>query len=229
MIGMILLVLAALFFYGVEVMQKRVEIRVVEASSAKDLVEHCVGIVGQDALLVIGRHGGFAELDGEYFERLNTSYLFDEGANQVPDVGTVEEELSTYIEQHLGACIDEFEVLRGKGITVTEQAQPKIATTLAEQEVQFAIDYPVEEHKGGLTTTPAFVPVRKAVRLKHILELADALVESEKGNDGLFDLDVPCALHVTHFPLDKTLVTVIADPGYLIAEQPYRFVFAHRR
>lgn len=229
MIGMILLVFAALFFYATELVQKRVEVRVVEASSTKELVEHCLGVVAEDALLVIGRQGGVARLTGSYFEPLNTSYLFDEGENKVPDTDAVAQELSDYSEEHLGLCIDGFKVLEKKGITAVEKGPLKVTTLIAEKDVRFSIDWQLEERKGGVVTTPEFVPAQKAVRLKEILQLASDLVESEQTNEGLFDLDVPCNLDVLHFPLEKTLVTIITDQQFLIQNKPYRFVFAHRR
>ena len=229
MIGMILLVMSALFFYATELSQKRVGITVVEASDAKELVEHCLNAVADDALLVIGRHGGFARLPVTYFEPLNATYLFDDGQNNALDADAVAQQLADYTEQHLNACVNDFLILQDKGIMVVEKSPPKVTVTLAERDVRFAIDYAVEEQKGGMKTVPSFVPAQKAVRLKHTAQLAHDLVESEKNNNGQFDLDAPCELDVTHFPIDKTLITIITDNNFLIQNKPYRFVFAHKR
>ena len=191
--------------------------------------EHCLGIVAEDALIVVGRQGGVARLIDPHFEPLNTSYLFDQGENKVPDSNAVEQELSAYVEQHIGSCVDNFKTLETKGITVVEKALPKVTATIALKDVRFAIDYDVEEHKGDMNTKPEFVPAQKAVRLGEILRLAGDMVTSEKNNNGLFDLDVLCGLDVTHFPYEKALITVISDPNFLIQNQPFRFVFAHRR
>lgn len=229
MIGILLIVFAGLFFYASDLMHSRVQVRAVEASSAKDLVEHCLGVVAEDALIVVGRQGGVARLQSPFFELLNTSYLFDQGENNVPDSNAVEQALASYIEQHIGNCVDNFKTLEKKGITVVEKALPKVTTTIAMKDVRFAIDYDIEEHKGDMTTKPEFVPAQKAVRLGEILRLAGDLVQSEKSNNGLFDLDVSCTLDVIHFPYEKTLITIITDPHFLIQNQPFRFVFAHRR
>jgi hypothetical protein len=229
MIGMILLVFAALFFYAAELVQKRSDIRVVEASSAKELVEYCLGVIAEDALIVTGRQGGFAKLPLQYFEPLNTTYLFDEGQNEVPDVPTVQQELANYIDDHIGNCVNDFAVLADKGIVVNELGQPKSSVLIAERDVQFSIDYPIEERKADIATKPEFMPVKKNVKLKEVLQLADDLVESERNNGGLFDLDAPCGLEVAHFPIDNTLITMIIDADFLIQNKPYRFVFAHRR
>jgi hypothetical protein len=228
MIGMIMLVFAALFFYAAELVQKRSDLHVVEASSAKELVESCLGVIAEDALLVTGRQGGFANLPLQYFEPLNTTYLFDEGQNEVPDVPTVQQELASYIDDHIGNCINDFIVLADKGIVVNELGQPKSSILIAERDVQFSIDYPIEERKADLATKPEFMPVKKNVKLKDVLQLANDLIESER-TTGLFDLDAPCGLEVTHFPLDSTLVSIITDSDFLIQNKPFRFVFAHRR
>ncbi|MEM2916549.1 MAG: hypothetical protein QXT19_04290 [Candidatus Woesearchaeota archaeon] len=62
-----------------------------------------------------------------------------------------------------------------------------------------------------------------------MLQLANDIVSSEVKNNGLFDLDIDCSLDVTHLPYQKTLITIISDPDFLIQNLPYRFVFAHRR
>jgi hypothetical protein len=229
MLGIMLIVFAGLFFYASDQLRSKVQVRAVEASSAKELVEHCLGLVAEDALITVGRQGGVAQLSNQYFVPLNTSYLFDQGEDKTPDSTAVERELSGYIEQHIGACIGNYQVLEQKGITVVQTALPKVTTTIAIKDVQFAIDLPLEEHKGDMTTTPSFVPARKDVRLGEMLRLAGDLVESEKYNNGFFDLDVPCGLDVTHFPLEKTLITVITDKSFLMQNQPFHFAFAHRR
>ncbi len=229
MIGIVLMVFAGIVFYATEVIQRRAEIKIVEASDAKGLVEYCLGAVAEDALLTVGRQGGSARLQGKYFEPLNTSYLFDGGENNVPDTDSVEQELADYIEEHLGSCIDGFKVLEKKGIVVIEKARPRLTVLLAEKDMRFTINYDIEERKGDMVTKPEFVPALKAVRLKEMLRLADDMVESEKRNKGLFDLDMPCNLDITHFPLQKTLITIITDNNFLIQDKPFRFVFAHRR
>lgn len=228
LIGMVLLVFAGIFYYASELMQNRVDVRTVEASDAKQLVEYCLGAVADDALLVIGRQGGIANLQTDYFTILNTTYLFDRGENKALDSQAVEQELSSYIEQHLSSCTSNFENLIKKGIAVTEKSQPKATTTLAEKDVRFEISYDIEEKKGDIITRPEFLPAIKVVKLKEMVELADSMAEAEK-NNGMFDLDSNCGLEITHFPVEKTLVTIITDKDFLIQDKPYRFVFAHRR
>ncbi len=228
MIGMALIVLSGIVFYASEFAQQRVFVRPVEASSAKELVELCLGVIADDALLTIGKQGGVANLGIDNFETIKTSYLFDAGENKVPDTTAVQQELSSYIEEHLGKCLGGFELLKEKGITIIEKSQPRIITTIAERDVRFEISYDLEERKGDMVTSPEFMPTLKAVRLKEILQLANDLVESER-NTGLFDLDVDCSLDVIHFPVDNTLVTIISDNSFLIQNTPYRFVFAHKR
>jgi hypothetical protein len=228
-LGMAVLVLAGTVYYATGIAQQKVFVRHIEASSAKDLVEQCLGIIADDALLTIGKHGGFAELNVNYFEPLNTSYLYDMGENKAPDTSVVEQQLSEYVDSHIMQCIDNFDLVKEKGIEVIEKAQPKTTVLMAEKDVRFTIDYQVEEKKADMVTTPEFLPVTKFVRLKEIITLANNIVESEKNNNGLLDLDIECSLDVVHFPFEKTLITVITDSNFLIQNTPYRFVFAHRR
>ncbi len=229
MLGMVLLVLSAIVFYIVDLTSQKVFVHPIEPSSAEQLVEQCLGLLADDALLVIGKHGGYAELGVNYFEPLKTSYLYDAGVNNAPDSATVEQQLSEYIDAHIMNCLGNFELLRDKGIEVIEKAQPRTTTIIAGNSVRFTIDYKIEEKKGDMITTPEFLPTMKAVRLAEILQLANDIVASEQKNNNLFDLDVECSLEVTHFPVEKTLVTVITDTNFLIQDSPYRFVFAHKR
>lgn len=229
MLGMTLMVVAGIVFYASGIAQQKVFVRPIEASSAKDLVEQCLGMIADDALLVIGKHGGFAELGADYFEPLNTSYLYDFGENKVPDTAVVEQQLAEYVDSHIMNCVGSFELLKDKGIEVIEKSQPRTRVIIAEKDVQFILDYQIEEKKAGMVTSPEFLPVLKRVRLKEILQLANDIVTSEAKNDGLFDLDIDCSLDVTHLPYQKTLITIISDPDFLIQNLPYRFVFAHRR
>ncbi|MEM4240412.1 MAG: hypothetical protein QXM31_04175 [Candidatus Woesearchaeota archaeon] len=229
MMAIVLLAIAGITFYAAEIMQKRVFVRHVEASSAKGLVEQCLGLVADDALLVIGRQGGYAELSKTHFEPLKTNYLYDAGEDKAPDILTVQQQLSDYIEAQISKCIGNFELLQEMGITVEEKSQPKIEALIADENVLFSINYALEEKKGDMVTVPEFSPAIKAVRLKKIIELARKIVESEQKNNGLFDLDIDCELDITHFPVEKTLITIITDNSFLIQDKPYRFVFAHRR
>ena len=227
MIGLVMMVVAALFFYAVDVTQKR-EVQVAEVSSAKQLVEYCLDAVAEDALIAIGRNGGFAAPANDRFAPLNATYLADAGENKVPEPAQVSEELSDYIEHNFNKCVDGFSALESKGIDVDITGDPEVNTIIAERDVQFIITYAIAEIKAGKVTIPEFTPVRKAVRLKEMLQLANDIVASEL-KTGLFDLDVQCAFDVTHFPLDKTLITVIADKNVLIQNAPYSLVFAHKR
>jgi hypothetical protein len=229
LLGIIIIVFAGLVFYISEIAQKRVEVRPVEASSAKELVELCLGEVADDALLTVGKQGGKANLGSDYFEPLNTSYLYDFGENKALDKTAVEQQLSEYIDANIAKCIGSFELLKNKGIEVFEKSQPRASALITEKEVIFSISYDLEEKKADLTTRPEFMPAFKAVRLKKIIELADSIIESEKNNNGLFDLDNDCEFEVTHFPVEKTLITIITDTNFLIQDRHYRFVFAHRR
>ncbi len=229
LMGMVVLVFGMLVFYLSDIMQARAGMRIVEASDAKQLVEYCLGVVAEDALLVIGSQGGFANLPITHFEPLKTAYLYDLGENNVPDPDAIAQELSDYINEHIGLCIGSFELLQKKGITVIERSQPRATALIGENEVTFLLDYDIEENKGGAVTKPEFLPAIKSVRLKKMVQLAKDIVESERKNSGLFDLDAECDLDVTHFPVEKTLVTVITDRNFLIQDLPYRFVFAHRR
>ncbi|MEM4247419.1 MAG: hypothetical protein QXR48_04545 [Candidatus Woesearchaeota archaeon] len=229
MLGMTLMVVAGIVFYASGIAQQRVFVRLVEASSAKELVEQCLGIIADDALLTIGKHGGYAELGTDYFEPINTSYLYDFGENKVPDIAIAEQQLAEYVDAHISNCIGSFELLKEKGVEVVEKSQPKTTVIIAEKDVRFSLDYPIEEKKAGTVTIPEFLPVIKFVRLKEILQLANDIVSSEVKNNGLFDLDIDCELDITHWPYQKTLITIITDHNFLIQDAPYKFVFAHRR
>ncbi len=229
LLGMVIVLFAGVTYYATELAQKRVEVTPVEASSAKELVELCLGIVADDALLTIGKQGGLANLGVDYFEPLNTAYLYDTGENKAPDNSAVEQQLSEYIDANLAKCLGNFDTLKSRGVEIIEKSQPKTTTTIAEKDVQFALSYDLEEKKGEVITRPEFAPVRKFARLKEMIDLAQGIVNSEKNNNGLIDLDTDCSLDVIHFPVEKTLVTVITDNNFMIQNSPYRFVFAHRR
>jgi hypothetical protein len=226
MIGLVMMVVAALFFYAVDITQQR-NVRVAEISSAKQVVEYCLDAVAEDALITVGKNGGFAEAANDRGP-LNATYLADAGENKVPEPAQVSEELSDYIEHNLHKCIDGFSALEAKGIEVDVTGDPEVTAIIAESDVQFSVNYAIAEIKAGAVTVPEFTPVRKAVRLKAMLQLANDLVASEI-KTGLFDLDVQCAFDVMHFPIDQTLLTVIADRNFLVQNAHYSLVFAHRK
>lgn len=201
-----------------------------DMNSIRFFVERCIGQVGYDAIYIMGRRGGSIVYNGD---GLVTSYsiidfLYDKGQNRVPSINEMEEQLSLYVKGTLNPCLGNLSVFKAYDFSYDEL---NVNTLIGKEEVSFKVNYPITTHVGDSTKVTSDFIVVLPVRLSHIREVANSIVESQIGEPGWVDMtlmgnfDVNVSVH----PYNRTiLVYEILDNQSLVYNEPYQFLFANR-
>lgn len=157
----------------------------------RNFVENCLTQDAQKASRLLGDKGGFVQTP-DYVSQDSRRYLelgkggpklplwYYEGRYKGPTMGSMETEISSYVQENLGQCLDNFTAFRNK-FFVNAKGNPRVQTSINENDIAVSLDYEVEltSRRGNETTEyENFVSVLP-IRLKRVYELARDILESE--------------------------------------------------
>ncbi len=140
-------------------------------------VETCLSRTGEEAISFVGLQGGYEDVNSVKFlyePPFYTAYHFYEGRDLTPSINRVEQEISSFMVNYLPDCLQEFEVFKQRGISVSH-GEPLITTSLREGSAYFSLTLPLEietnEGKQSLSGFNAEVrtPLRKMLDVASIL------------------------------------------------------------
>lgn len=202
-----------------------------ELREAGDLIGDCVTMVAGDGLTMLGLHGGYVDnegLDTFDYAGVDVTYVYYDDENRLPSEEKMVEELAAYIKENARGCISEV-----PGFEITPAAIKDVEVEIEDEEVNFAVEWPISIKKGtleekvdGFTTT---LPVRlgtihdeitgfMTVQLERPDEVClSCLIDSSQRND--FKVDVNNFI--------TTYVFVVNDKVSALDGEPYKFVFAN--
>ena len=107
-------------------------------------IQNCIETTGKNALILIGRQGGYYELKKPYLKDSNFDlpyYIYD-GIKFSPPLETIEKQISKYVDINLQLCINNFEIFKEQGFDITEdtiKTNSKIGTNSISIDVIFLI------------------------------------------------------------------------------------------
>ncbi len=116
-----------------------------DIAPVKLYIENCIVETGKNALLYIGKHGGYYKLRNPKLEDSNfnlTYYLFD-NIDFSPSLGYIEKEISNYIDNNLQFCINDFNEFKKQGFDITNHnisTNTKIGTNSISFDVNILIE-----------------------------------------------------------------------------------------
>lgn len=115
-----------------------------DISPIKLYVENCIENTGKDALINIGRQGGYYELKKPYLidGNFKLPYYVVENLDFSPSIDIIENEISKYISNNLPFCINNFEEFKKQGFNI-EQIELQSDTNIELNSVSFDVDFPI--------------------------------------------------------------------------------------
>ncbi len=170
-IGILVVVLAVGIYYLRDKLLDRISPKDIQvpdqAQGVKIFVEECFDETLERAVTLLGQQGGYIELPSDPIHvGPFTNYLSVFGSNrvvywyyqadnnvkyiQVPTIPSMEQEISTYVTNHLMDCLGTFNEFEGFMI---KKGRIKVETDISHSEVISRMTFPLEIAKGDFTFT----------------------------------------------------------------------------
>jgi len=143
--GLVLLIAFSFLFYF-EGLKKEVNIEMPASFlPINSFVESCIEKTGKEAIIWIGEHGGYYNLDNVYstdFTIYNTAYYFNIKDNLAPSKERVEKEISDYINDNLFFCLQNFVDFKEQGFDII-QGNIDSSVQLSQDDATFSVYLPL--------------------------------------------------------------------------------------
>ena len=241
LLGLVILI-AALFLFYFNSDKKSSEVEK-NFESQQDImpirnyIESCIKLVGEDAIVWIGEHGGYYELP-TYSTKdysIETAYYFYENSNIMPSKTDVEEELSKYLNKELSFCLRNFVDFTQQGFDI-EQGEIVTTTIIRPGNVLFNVNFPVvvKKDKSKIKLNSFSNSVDK-IRLNTVYGAVNSIINEQMKDfesiclSYLFNLTIENDLYINTEKLsDDTILFTITDFNSIINNSPYKYIFANK-
>jgi len=189
-IGIIILIAASFFFYYRNAIMGEFDIVPEDVKPIKNYIEDCLEKTGEDAVIRLGMQGGYIDVPDEirlaeaYVELIPRSsvripYWYYNDLNFIPSIGSMETQISNYIENNLDKCVNlgvfqfEYEIEADNQIIVE--------TSIAKNDVDLKMDYKlvIRDKTTGDETEISEYHASLPVKLKQVYELGIKILEAE--------------------------------------------------
>ncbi|MBD3252903.1 hypothetical protein GF386_04180 [Candidatus Pacearchaeota archaeon] len=142
-IGIAVVIIALLLFYlnfGNKI-EKDYEFDIQPVSS---FIDSCLESSLKAGVNYVGFQGGYYNkpVISKYYNHYNIPYYWYDNENSVPEIKTIEDEISKYIENYFSICIDDFKNFENSKYEI-EQEEISVETTINNDDVEIDVDYPV--------------------------------------------------------------------------------------
>ncbi len=193
-------------------------------------VQQCIKDSGEDAIIQIGKNGGYVFSPNLSTKDNNPYYLYDE-TDYTPSKEVIEKQLSYYIEENLDFCINDFIQFKDFEINASEI---NAKTNIADNVVYFEVNYPLSIKKGERTYE--FTKFESEVRVR--LGKIYSAISSYMSEQMKYPKEV-CLSCIHSFALEKdlyvelkdydskTILFTIIDQKTKLKGKEYSFVFAN--
>lgn len=207
----IFLVAALIFYISYYYKSKNpVEPLAFERAAIESYINSCVKKTAEEGLKSLGKKG-----------------LVSGANSKIAPIESLQNELSSHVNNNLDICLRDFEDFRKQGWNVEKNSHDAKAQ-INEQDVSFEVAYPlrVSSKENTLNFERFFAKVD--VRLKLIYEALSRIAEFKFKYKREVDLTELSSydLEFTVFPDRNSFVYVIDDKKSLIMNEPYRFRLA---
>jgi hypothetical protein len=197
--------------------------------NVKGMVENCIDIVGERALITVGQLGGKAHLVNPYYEDevIFSNYVYYEGEDFFDnDVKTA---LEVLMNENLAACVGfaEDSETTYQGISITTDTI-KTTVTLGDEEVLFVVSWPLTLYQETMEATLTdFGPSVFSIRLTKLMDVADEIVQQLMINPYFLDIFFLLQYNLSYDIAvleEGTFIIVMSDELYQLYDEPYLFL-----
>ena len=209
-----------------------------DTSPIKFYIENCIENTGKDALIHIGRHGGYYELKKPYLidENFKLPYYAVENLDFSPSLNVIENEISKYLDNNLPICINNFEEFKEQGFEI-KQNKAKFETKIEQSSVSFDVNFPITIKKvNRIQKIEKFSGYIPNFHLKSINDVNKIIISQQIQNPNsvclscLYELAEENNLYIDLIKYsNSSLIFDIRDYNITednIIKSPYNFTFA---
>lgn len=191
-------------------------------------IEECMRTVGEDAIQLISRQGGYYHTPP--LSALGIPYYLYERKNNAPHKEEIEIALAEYMSEHLSSCTQfemqsDYTINKGKITTLV---------TIGDDNVVFNVNYPLSIQKGEKSYDLDRFEIELPVRLGVIYDSAYHIVENELGDSYICVdcMDYFAETYALNIKLitytDTTVIISIRDEQSTIKEEALTFNFLNQ-
>ena len=207
-----------------------------DMSPVKVFVDSCIESVGKDALITIGKNGGYFELPSQSTKDydIKTAYYFYESIDIMPPKSRVEQELSKYMNNELFFCLKNLTDFEKIGMKI-EQGNINTITTITPRNVLFSVDLPLTIRQEESESRFSKFDKNINVKLQEIYDVSAKITEKQAIEPDFLPISHIIGLanknnlsiFINNLNNDSLLLTIV-DNEIKINDLPYRFRFANK-
>ena len=147
----------------------------------KNYIDQCLQEASKNSVYFVGLQGGYynKQVDSrDYFGKTIPYYWSDE-TDYVPDLTTVQNEISKYIKDNVEYCVNNFEIFDESSFEF-ELGEINVDSKLSEGELQVDVNYPVVIKKEGKTEEFEKFESVVITNFKILYDSANLIIEEQK-------------------------------------------------
>jgi len=193
-IGIVILLTIAIFYLS-RPRQEIITQDMIDTTPIKEYVDSCIEQVATPGVYLLAQQGGFIYSVDESLKTENYEIAYHS-----PSIGSMEEELSTYIENSLFLCLN----LSGLGYDI-EPGRLSVDSTILSEKVIVELDYPLKIRQNDVEITLSGFSKDIPLRLGHLVDRRDDIAEITDR------IDLDGLANVTILPYESDLIISIKD------------------
>ena len=195
-------------------------------------VQDCLEETSENSLIRIGNRGGYFLIFDEPSIEGRIPYYLQGTQKTIPTQEEIEQNLAGFVYEELSFCIlnfkdfrDEFEI---------EHDLENVNSQILDNQVRFALDYPVTISKIGSETTYQLkdFEINIPIRLNRIYQVSEEIVQEQAQHPEsiclscLYDLGENYNVHIDMLDYGNSTIFTIIDDNSKINNQSYEWSFA---
>ncbi len=206
----------------------------IETAQLKSYVELCLKSTGEDAIIQVGKTGGFMDpvpLPSMTYNGTDVYYWYYINKTIMPQKNVVESEIGNYIYFNLDSCLQNFTNFKAQGYEITAgKISPNI--TISSDQVSLKLNYPVTMKRGTATAVVPDYETSVNVRLGKILDAVGILMNDQSKTPDMLCLSCLTLQSVTNnlrFEnkyYDDMEYIKLTDDVVTVRNNPYEFSYA---
>jgi hypothetical protein len=230
-IAVVIVAVVVLFFmFREKIFAPKPELKVpAEAAEIYDYTQDCVKATSEDALILVGLQGGFAEPPSPYLDTNYSKIAFwaYNGADKKPSLEEIEKQISLYIQYVLPICTADFPGFAEQGFEINA-GEIESTTKIESDKIKVDVKWPLAISKGETTAEISDFSASIPVNFSRVYNEAGRITDAYASNPEWIDMDqlLESEFDVLIMPYsDAELIYSIADNKTIVAGQPYLFMF----
>ncbi len=156
------------------------ELYEIDTPAVRQYVENCMMLTGDEAINMIAMQGGYLTLESSENGELSATipYYWDQGVNQVPELGIIELGIAGYMKTVFPYCLDNFSQFKDAGLTIeTKEIKPTV--NIQENIVSININMPTSIKSIAATKRLENYQITLDSHLGYVYESAKILVAEQ--------------------------------------------------